>query len=130
MSSVTKDKLIRALAVWLLFSAALSAIPAGLAIQNWRFIHWLNADGQQALAAVLSYDRPVLRYSYSADGKEYSGRVKTSRQLEVGDKFEVYFSASHPWMSGLGKPPLSFEGGGYVACILGLSLLVLIPVVS
>jgi hypothetical protein len=129
MSSVTKNKLFRALAVWLFFSTALSAIPTYLAIQHWRLIHWLNADGRQATATVTSYDRPVLKYSYTADGKEFTGRLKTSRQYGVGDKLDVFFSYSHPWISSLGRPPLSSEGGGYVAVVFGLSLLVLIPVV-
>jgi hypothetical protein len=116
--------------VWLFFVAALAAIPSYLAIRDWRFVHWLNTDAKQTTATVTAYDRPLLKYSYTVDQRDYAGRVKTSRQFEQGEKFDAFVSSSHPWMSSLGRPPLSFEGGGYLAVVIGVAVLALIPILA
>jgi hypothetical protein len=130
MLSVTKDQLSHALVVWLFFSAALSAIPVYLMVHDQRKIHWLNTDGTQATATVMAYDHPLLKYLYQVNGHEYTGRVKTSHEYDVGEKFDVFFSASHPWISSIGRPPLHFEGGGLVPICLGMSMVVLIAVIA
>jgi hypothetical protein len=93
----------------------LAAIPAFLAIHDWRVVHWLNTDSVKTTATVVSYNSPLLKYSYTVGQRSYEDKVKVPTPFNPGDKFDVFVSASHPSVSSIGKPPITFEGGGYLA---------------
>jgi hypothetical protein len=105
-----------------------AAIPVYLSVRDWRFVHWMNADSLQTTATVVTYDRPLLKYSYTVGQRRFEGSVKTSTWFQTGDKFDVFFSTSHPWMSSIQRPPLSFDDAGYLAT--GLFIAVLIPTIA
>ena len=133
MPRITKERLLQAFLTWLVLSAAISAIPLCITLHDWRHIYWLNTDGKQAVATVTAVDPPLHKYAFTVGRSEYTGRVKLprDRSMEVGDKFEVFYSTSHPWISSLGKPPLEFKGWGFlVTCCLFICLVVLVPAVS
>ena len=115
MSPEVQSRLVHAFRVWLFWVVVLAAIPAFLTIHDRRVIHWLNTDSVKTTATVISYNSPLLKYSYTIGQRSYEDKVKVPTPFNPGDKFDVFVSASHPWISSIGKPPIAFEGGGYLA---------------
>ncbi len=129
MPRITRERLSHALLVWVGFSAALSSLPVVLAVRESRVAHWLNYDGGEITATVTEVHRPLVKYSYRVGAREYAGKVKMSPVPEVGDKLAVFVSASHPWISSLGRPPIkTAHWPATASCCLGLSLLVMVPI--
>jgi hypothetical protein len=130
MSPEVQSRLGHALRVWLSLAVALAAIPTYLAIRDRRFVHWLNTDSVQVTATVITYNRPLLIYSYAIGQRNYEGRVKTATPFNRGDEFEVFVSASHPWMSSIRKPPLVFQVGQTFGMVALIALVLLVCILA
>ena len=128
MSPEFQSRLAHKFRVWLFLVVLLAAIPTFLTIRDWRFVHWMNTDSVRTTATAITYDHPALKYSYTISQRSFEGSEKTATPFNPGDKFDVFVSASHPWMSSLAKPPLTFEDGGYF--VMGLALAVLVPSIA
>ena len=99
--------------------------------------YWLLRDAQHGTALVTSErwsGHGAVNYSYEVDRKEYNGHGgrnwKDEKKVEVGDRAVVYFSASHPWLSGLYMPGGVLEGLPVILIVLVLETFAVITIIA
>jgi hypothetical protein len=102
-------------------------ICAGVAVvlgqQAWRFLdavwvdHWIRKDAEPVTATVTQVGpKHILEYRYHVNGRDYTGRDsrdwedKKDHPLNAGDHVAARVSASHPWLSALGRTGRAWMG--------------------
>jgi hypothetical protein len=87
--------------------------------------YWLTKDPQQTMAIITgSRDHGIVDYKYVVAGEKYTGLSHRNwhdarySNVGIGGQSNVYFSASHPWLSTL-EPP-QFPPSGVIVLIVAL----------
>jgi hypothetical protein len=121
-SNPTTARLHALLAVLLLGCTLVSGAIA------WWGDYWIFKDGRTGAAYLTAtYGRKDVAYQYTVNGTEYAGKGLRSRddfrygRVNPGERWPVYYSASHPWLSSLNQPRL-------VGPTVGLLLLLLLEI--
>jgi hypothetical protein len=96
--------------------------------------HWLLEDGQTGVAQVTSNSNSghaIVEYEYSVGQNSYRGssqrnsRIEAYRNVPIGGKSVVYYSASHPGLSSLDMPASVITGLPAVLVALSIEILAL-----
>jgi hypothetical protein len=124
----------RGAAVWIVFSALFFVFFAGPC--HFRESYLLANDTKQTMAVLTEKQQHgVYSYKYSVADREYSGASQRNwesekyRNVEVGERAVVFYSASHPWISSLEEPQsLPRDTGFYVGVpfVIGVAIVLIL----
>jgi hypothetical protein len=94
----------------LTMALVVGCVLAMFSVAWWEYC-WLIVDGRRGVAVVTEeHSHGIVDYEYVVKGVQYTGRSQRNwdeekyRNVGVGQKSIVFFSASHPWLSSLETP--------------------------
>jgi len=106
---------------------------------QWRTDYWLLRDAKSGLALITGESwagHGVVYYEYEVSEKKYAGssqknwRDEKYRNVGIGGRSSVYFSASHPWLSSLYQPDAVGYGWPVVFIALVIELFLVTTVIN
>jgi hypothetical protein len=122
----------------LIVAVFLGYFLVGTALYSWTS-YWILKDGQAGTAIItkdLWSGHNAVGYRYKVNNREYTGKDRRNwqdaryRNALVGQESIVYFSTSHPWLSGLNRPRTGLEGLPVVLIALILGVFAVVTIID